>query len=596
MIRTILTLGVCAGLFMAEPAFSADDFDQFCRDHFGVAHEELTTHLPGDELKLLPDGQWSHVSEQSATLAFESNLPMVSHIEYGLTPALGSKTEPTERAFYLHIHRLTGLETGKTYHYKLVGTDERGRAIESAVATINPKKVANAIYLPNPEQPEPPFNLDRADATYILTKDVIADATAINILAPNITLDLNGYTIIYNNVSGASNNDDQTQRTFGFLATQGAQGVRSAYATRGSGRLVNGTIKQGNGGGGYGSVPVMFRGAELAGLTIEYHGPQVSGIENETKHAHHNIILDRGSDLTNRHQGVQAIGGATQVNHNLVKRARHRAINGVSNAKIYRNELYVDSCTTNSFGIMLYKTTKCEVSENRIFGRGYLMIGIGTVSEGVGESTIAKNFIHVQSHRPDDRWAEYGAQSGAYGVRVTWGGKDIEYVDNVIVSKGRDGGMVRGIWFCPTPNIENVVFRRNLIKVLAETEDVTKWGAIVISGDNSAESKRGLFVENTVWSNFCHVRLGEEYGAGVNARFVGNTFIRVGDDPRYATVICGFHNFNNEGSVFIDTKLEGGASFDLVKWEGTGRNGFKVGRREGGNDVIEREFRPGGAQ
>src|SRR5262249_43798251 len=92
---------------------------------------------------------------------------------------------------------------------------------------------------------------------------------------------------------------------------------------------------------------------------------------------------------------------------------------------------------------------------------------------------------------------------------------------------------------------------------------------------------------NTVTSNFCNVRLGEEYGTGKNARFVNNTFIKEGNRPDYATVICGFWTFNNNGNVFLDTKLQGGADFATTRFEGTGENEFKVGHRDGGKDVID---------
>jgi hypothetical protein len=263
-----------------------------------------------------------------------------------------------------------------------------------------------------------------------------------------------------------------------------------------------------------------------------------------------------------------------------------------SGAKINRNEIYVDSCTTNSFAIQFYKTRSNEAIGNRIFGTGYLAIGIGTVSDGVGDIRVASNFIHMQANTPDSRWNEYGAQSGAYCVRVTWGGENIEYAGNVMISRGRDGGMVRGVWFCPAPGITDVSFRRNLIKVLAENDATTKWGAIVISGEDTPESKPGLFEQNTVISNFCNVRLGEEYGAGVNARFIDNTFVREGDEERYATIVCGHGAFNNAGSVFIDSQFESGAGFDKVRWEGTGRNDFSEGSLVNGEVVIERTHRP----
>jgi hypothetical protein len=574
----------------STPAATYEEFNQFCLENFGAKREPLTYALPGKQLKLNEDGGWEYASEDSACVAFETNLPTSAYVEYGTSPQYGMKTAAPERPFYVHVHYLKDLKPGTTYHYRVVATDEQGKTIKSPDRTLTPNKPEKVVYLPDGSAP--PFKLDKPGATYVLKQDIVAPGTALSVIASGVTVDLNGHTITYN--EKAAEKDPSAQKDFGALAAEGVQGIRCGYSTRGSTKLFNGTIRQGAGGGGYGSVPVLFRGVEIAGVTLDYYGSQVSGIDNECKDVHHNVIIDRGTELSNRHQGVQAIGVSGSVHHNLIKRARQRGVNAQSGAKVNRNEIYVDSCTTNSFGVMFYKSRKCEAKDNRIFGRGYLAIGIGTVSEGVGDIEVSHNFIQMQAHAPDHRWAEYGAQSGGYGVRVTWGGENIEYLENVLVSKGRDGGMVRGIWFCPTPNIKNVSFRRNTIKVLAENEKSTKWGAIVISGQDTSESLPGLFEQNTIISNFCNVRLGEEYGTGVNARFVGNTFVREGNVPGYATVICGFGKFNNNGSVFLDSKFEGGASLDKVRWEGTGQNGFAAGRLAGGKDVIQATYAPGG--
>jgi hypothetical protein len=593
----LIAVAVCPLMAVAEttsmsPGGAYDDFASSTLKYFAASAEPLTTKIPGEKFTMIDDGAWQRVSEDSATLAFETTLPATSYIEYGPTTQYGSKTEPTDRPYYIHVHTLKGLKTGQPVHYRFVAKDDRGQTTMSADKTITPKKIANAIYLTS-DKPTP-IKLDKAGATYVLKSDIVAPGTALSVTATDVTIDLNGYTVTYNNVAGGS---DAAGTEFGALASQGQQGVRCSYGTRGSTKLYNGTIKQGAGNGGYGYVPVIYRGAEIAGVTLDYYGPQVSGIDNECKEVHHNVIIDRGTELTNRHQGVQGVGVSGNVHHNLFKRVRQRGVNAASGSKIYRNEIYVDSCTTNSFGIMFYKTRKCEATDNRVFGTGYLAIGIGTVSDGVGDIKILRNFIQMQSHAPDNRWKEYGEQSGAYCVRVTWGGENVEYADNVLVSKGRDGGMVRGVWFCPGPKISNVSFRNNTIKVISETPDTTdKWGAIVVSGEDNPDSKPGLFENNTIISNFCNVRLGEEYGTGKNARFVNNTFVRDGDFAKYATVVCGFHTFNNNGSVFLDSKLENGASFDKVRWEGTGDNSFSVGKTAGGSDTIEKTYKPSGAQ
>lgn len=580
---------------LTTPAPGAEgDYERFltfCRQTFGSLHEPLTYLLPGQELRFLDDGAWTYVSENSAVIAVETNLPATVVIEYGDTEHYGKRTPPQDRPHYLHIYRLTGLEPGRVVHYRIIATDERGQTLQSPPATLTPVKIPDAIYLIGNEPT--PITLDQAGRTYVLQGDIVADGTALSVVAPNITIDLNGYTITYNQAPAVK--EPELQRGFGFLATQGVQGIRCGYEARGSTRVLNGTIRQGSGAGGYGSIPLLMRGAEVAGVTIDYFGSQVSGIQGELRLAHHNVFIDRGSELTNRHQGVQCVGNTLQVRHNLFLRARHRAVTAVDGGLISRNEIYLDSCATNSFGVMLYKTRNAHVTDNRIFGTGYLAIGVGTVSEGVGDITVSGNFIHMQATAPDTRWAEYGEQSGAYGVRVTWGGENIEYVDNVIVARGRDGGIVRGVWFCPAPNIVNVAFRRNHIEATTQTpRTTTRWGAVVISGDDDPQSRPGLFEQNTIVSNFCNVRLGEAYGAGRNARFVANTFVKASDPaPDYATVIGGYGGFTNTGSVFLDSRFEGGADLSLVRWEGHGRNSFAVGRIEGGHDVIDHVFSSG---
>jgi hypothetical protein len=554
-------------------------FEKFCHETFGGRHEPATYRLPGDKLAFLEDGAWQHVSENSATIAVETNLPAKVWIHHMAEPGEFEKVNVPEdaRYHYVHVLRLRDLKPGTPYRYVVNAIDERGNMITGKVGTITPKAIDKAVYLPNEQQPKPPFELNQGGTTYVLKENVTAAGYAFAITAPDVTLDLNGFTATYNNDGTVQENAEQ--KAFGALAAQGVQGVRCGYATRGANaKIFNGTIKQGGGGGAYGSVPIQARCAEIAGVEIDYVGKQVSGIEGEIGKAHHNVITDRGTEMSNRHQGVQAINGGADVHHNLIRRVRQRGINGQSGAKVYRNEIYVDSCATNSFGMMFYKSKDCVVTENRVFGGGYLAIGIGTVSAGVANIQISKNFIHLQSTAPDNRWAEYGDQSGAYCVRVTWGGDNIEYADNVMISKARDGGMARGVWFCPDLDIKDVSFRRNYIRVLADNDKSGIWGAIVISGKNDPAVRPGLFEDNTVISNFCNVRLGEDYGAGVNAHFVNNTFIREGQREAYATITCGYGNTNNSGSVFAGSKFEGGAGYDQVKWEGTGKNDFATGR------------------
>ena len=49
--------------------------------------------MVGYELELEPDGDWVHASERSAAIAWSTNLPAWTRVEYGLTPGFGLRTE-----------------------------------------------------------------------------------------------------------------------------------------------------------------------------------------------------------------------------------------------------------------------------------------------------------------------------------------------------------------------------------------------------------------------------------------------------------------------------------------------------------------------
>ena len=124
-----------------------DEFNDFCLKNFGAEKEPLIYEKVGRDLKFMDDGAFRHVSETSACIGWETNLPARSHVEYGPTAEYGSKTADEERPFYMHVHYLKGLEPGKTYHYRLVSVDERGNRIAGPDATLTPRKIEGAIYL-----------------------------------------------------------------------------------------------------------------------------------------------------------------------------------------------------------------------------------------------------------------------------------------------------------------------------------------------------------------------------------------------------------------------------------------------------------------
>jgi len=304
-------------------------FNEFCRLNFGAEKEPLVYEKFGRELQQVDGGDWRHDSERSATIAWETNLPAKGMVEYGTTPQYGSITPEPERHFYIHVYTLRGLEPATTYHYRTVSVDEQGHRLVSEDMTLTTRPAGDAIELPG-ELTGPPYVLERP-GTYVLTRDVSADGTALEIMADDVTLDLGGHTVVYDN-----RRMGPIEGNVWDYFEKSAVGVRVGKRRLQHVRILGGTIRQGAGddaaqANGVGFNPLVSHSdctGEIAGLTVEYHGPQVRGLNlsyGPDYDLHHNVVTDRGTVITNRHQGTVAIEATPRVHHNLIKRARHRA-------------------------------------------------------------------------------------------------------------------------------------------------------------------------------------------------------------------------------------------------------------------------------
>jgi hypothetical protein len=587
-----------------------EEFNTLCKAHFGAEKEEEVYRRFGQDLEMTAGSVWRYVSERSAVIAWETNLPASGYVEFGETNQYGRKTAPAERRFYLHVHYLKGLEPGTTYHCRLAAIDERKNTLLSKDVTFTTKVMAEAVRIPG-DMSGPPYVFDRANTTYLVTEDITADSTALNIAADGITLDLGGHTVVYDEKAGSADTS-ANERLYGWHAAQGPCGIRTADRRRGI-TIVNGTIKQGKGNGA--SRPAAYnpifmrrpRDTELAGVTVEYTGSQVTGIlvnnAYEGVHVHHNVVVDRGTDLYNRHSGLDGIRfgigrevvSSSRCHHNLIKRTRHRGLTVSSNTDIYANEIYVDSYATNSYGIMYYSSRDpihdISVHDNRIFGTGYHPIGIGAGFHAK-DIKVYGNFIQMQGMKREERWSG-GAGGGdpagqlhpVNGVRLQKGPQEnVEYRDNTIVVKGRgDGCMMRGLWLVPKGEMRNVVVRDNVVKVIAEDRRAEGHAIAALGTGGSNPDEKITLIGNTIVSNLCNVRFGDNYGHGGRYQFLSNVLAKVGNDLRYKTIRLGWDGWKYEtyGHVFIDTEFEGGAGYDSVSFDGAGqaRYDFSAGWR-----------------
>jgi hypothetical protein len=498
-------------------------FNQFCQTYYGAERDQLIYEKFGNELEVKENSRWNYFSEKSAIIAWETNLPAKTYVEYGTGKNYRYKSDIQERNFYIHVHYLKNLKKNTRYHYKLVSIDERGNKTESGEMDFSTRVIDNAIHIQG-DLGSPPYILDKKNTIYIVTEDIIADRTAFNIAAPGITIDLGGHTITHAN---------HLIPELDYLNLEKAGvGIRRVDDdTQQSGlTILNGTIKQGaaknnqdytaakdmlrpdperkkrlekNSSRGFSNIEITNYGdVEIAGVTVEYHFPQTWGMRFESAYGkyniHHNIVTDKGNQLFNRHGGgtVRSIGfrsgsgvytskyrlnnddNEIQVHHNLIKRTRHNALNIAQ--KIYNNEIYVDSWAVNSFAISPHKY-RGQVHDNKIFLTGYYACGILWATSDL---TVSNNFIHLESmntmiekplngRRLIETWGE---QDVVAGMRLTNYGKggqkreNLSYTNNLIIGHCRGEAEMRGTEFYSDYSIRNLVIRTIILSFLSLAE------------------------------------------------------------------------------------------------------------------------------
>ena len=145
------------------------------------------------------------------------------------------------------------------------------------------------------------------------------------------------------------------------------------------------------------------------------------------------------------------------------------------------------------------------------------------------------------------------------GIRIQKGPqRNITYRNNTVAIYGRgDGCLMRGVWLVPMENMENVVFRDNRIKVIAEDGLAEGHAVAALGVDPGDPREKILLEENVLISNICHVRFGDNYGHGGKYMLRRNSLIRTGSDPRYRTIRLGWAGWRHDsyGHVFIDSEF-----------------------------------------
>ena len=315
-------------------------FNDFCIANYGAKAEPLVHTTFGSKAQLVDKGTWIYASHNSAVIAFESNIPVWSQVAYSATDAEKKMCAKRERPFYIHVHFITDLQAGTEYTWQTMLTDEFGKKTQSKKLTFTTQKESDLIAFPG-KQTSLPYIINKP-GNYVLTKDINAEQTAIEIQADDVSLDLGGHTITYaKKLMPKSHFPDKWSSHF----KKGSFGIKCMSKNNIS--IRNGRIQQGaaenrgnNESCGFNALYLRaLSNVILEGLEIDYHSPQTAGIRNRAAKdnylVHHNIIRDSGCKMQNRHgSGCSAIDflGSKSANrifhHNLVARPRQNGLRG----------------------------------------------------------------------------------------------------------------------------------------------------------------------------------------------------------------------------------------------------------------------------
>jgi len=589
---------------IVAPTTPDEQFFNMRLQYFLPETEPLIKQTFGTTLTFDNSAFWQYPSYYSCAVSFATNLPTLTKADYGTDTGYGTSTPQTESYYYQHTLYLVGLQPGTTYHYQIKTKGSDGAFMTSGDKTCTTLALtSDVIRIPDDLSGQSaPYWLTKggtatAPAKYVLTEDLTVPNGGIIIAASYVDLDLGGHTITYDNAPNTVVNEKNNSRSDFMYGVNGNTdfgtfGVRSGLWNFTHQNIFNGKIVQGANGGagingtGYNPIySIQSSYMEIAGITVDYYGDNINGIDVSSHlNIHNNIVYDRGTGIDLRDLQIRAItayDSSDQTNvtaYNSVRRCRQVGITTGGEQK--GNEVYGDSYSTNSFLISYASNSTTE--DNKIFGLGYMPIGIG--GGNMTNAVARDNFIYVNAYAPEQRFAEYGRTSGATGFRpqiyATASGspntsvlfKDNLFEDNVVVAKAWPGSAyIRALWVGSDNGQAGMVVSDNTVKAETMTDEIDttdggySFSCIEFQGWDQVTSPPVVkFTDNKLITNVTFIAFGSGYGIGNNGAFYNTTFEKIDHNSSYYQPIrMGYWYWNSINNKLIDSVA--GPGVDLSK-------------------------------
>jgi hypothetical protein len=439
-----------------------------------------------------------------------------------------------------------------------------------------------------------PYAANAANTKYVLQGNVTANSSGFLVTANYVIIDLNGYTLTYNQSSAGEGVATNTYNLHHL-------GVINGSIIQGAALSPGTSISQGN-------APVTsHHGQEwestdiyLANLVLHRKSQDVGGVvfNSATGSTAENIrVIDSyfPGTLTNRHNSIGHainLGGAlTTAGNNIVRNCtitdtRQVGIKIGPSGNVYNNYITIKSIATNSSGISL--GTNSSAYNNTITGVGAHPIGIyvGWDAENV---YIYGNYISTEITALEEEYAggypnnDPDAGQDAGGIRMTsiegHCNSNVSIYNNTIEQNNLEEGATV-IWamdgVATQPMIKKgyairigqndcvgatpTVVRDNRLSVRAvDGENIdSKYGYIIGLAVNSTDQL--FIINNDMSGNVSHVSIDGNYGPSDGFPLVAyNNFIKTSGNTSYRTYTQSFWQAIRTAR-FVDNIYIGGAS------------------------------------
>jgi len=407
----------------------------------------------------------------------------------------------------------------------------------SAVAAIVSMGAASAAVAAGPvREVDAPGILSESGASYVLTRDITAPATAFIIKGDHITLDLNGHTVTYgtepgDRVSGVFARPRGREEDFTLIPPEGFGGANHFI-------LKNGRLVEGAGSGHYRHAVYMRggEGLEVFGLESEVHGADSDNINTVywgSMHIHHNRLVSRVTEVSNRHYPGQdvivvwGVGGPIEIDHNTIDGGAQWGIR-VNDGEgpphlvhIHHNVIRHRTYATNGYGLGLH-ARNMYVHANvvrPVAGRGVHLTGF--------DIDFFNNIVDVRE-QPNPEYP----RTRAHGVKLE-GGRSSRVHHNFIRATAEEGfGDADPLDLSVPAGAANRI-DKNTVVALRKTE---KFWATTINLIGQPDDNGCVVEDNLFRTEQYHVRVDWDGGSGV--LFRRNRFEVIGRPADYVFFRC----------------------------------------------------------